>query len=76
MSGAVDIIVVRQPDGSLRSTPFHVRYGKSKCLRPDGKVVLSFFDRGVGQDIRERKNDAAGDADLAKGSGQLFRYRY
>ena len=24
-SGAIDIIVVEQPDGSLRTTPFHVR---------------------------------------------------
>ena len=26
--GAIDIIVVRQEDGTLRCTPFHVRFGK------------------------------------------------
>ena len=25
LSGAIDVIVVEQEDGSLRSTPFHVR---------------------------------------------------
>lgn len=24
-SGAIDIIVIEQPDGSLRTSPFHVR---------------------------------------------------
>ena len=28
LSGAIDIIVVPQADGSLRSSPFHVRFGK------------------------------------------------
>jgi len=39
LSGAIDIIVVRQPDGSLRSTPFHVRFGKLQLLRTREKVV-------------------------------------
>jgi phosphatidate phosphatase LPIN len=34
LSGAIDVIVVRQPDGILRSTPFHVRFGKMGVLRP------------------------------------------
>ncbi len=33
LSGAIDVIVVRQPDGSLRCTPFHVRFGKISLLR-------------------------------------------
>lgn len=33
LSGCVDVIVVRQPDGSLKSTPFHVRFGKLKLLK-------------------------------------------
>lgn len=28
LSGAIDVIVVRQPDGSLKASPFHVRFGK------------------------------------------------
>ena len=37
--GAIDVIVVRQPDGSLRASPFHVRFGKAGILRPRDKVV-------------------------------------
>jgi phosphatidate phosphatase LPIN len=32
LSGCIDIIVVQQPDGSLQSSPFHVRYGKLKVI--------------------------------------------
>jgi phosphatidate phosphatase LPIN len=34
LSGAIDIIVVRHPNGELRASPFHVRFGKLKLLRP------------------------------------------
>ena len=34
LTGAIDVIVVRQPDGTLKSTPFHVRFGKMGVLRP------------------------------------------
>ena len=37
--GAIDVIVVRQPDGSLRASPFHVRFGKAGILRPRDKIV-------------------------------------
>ena len=33
LTGAVDVLVVRQKDGSLRSTPFHARFGKLGVLR-------------------------------------------
>jgi phosphatidate phosphatase LPIN len=39
LSGAADIIVVQQPDGSLHSTPFHVRFGKLQLLKSREKVV-------------------------------------
>ena len=39
LSGAIDIVVVQQPDGSLRSTPFHVRFGKLLLLKPREKIV-------------------------------------
>ncbi len=40
LSGAIDIIVVEQPDGSLLSSPFHVRFGRFKVLRnPRDRVV-------------------------------------
>ncbi|RNF19631.1 putative lipin [Trypanosoma conorhini] len=38
-SGANDVIVVRHSDGRLFSTPFNVRFGKVKVLRPSDKVV-------------------------------------
>ena len=39
LSGAIDVVVVRQLDGTLRSTPFHVRFGKLQLLKPREKVV-------------------------------------
>lgn len=39
LSGAIDIIVVQNPDGSYVSTPFHVRFGKLQLLRSSEKVV-------------------------------------
>ncbi|RNF10824.1 putative lipin [Trypanosoma rangeli] len=38
-SSANDVIVVRHPNGRLFSTPFNVRFGKVKVLRPSDKVV-------------------------------------
>ena len=44
LTGAIDIIVIRQKDGSLKSTPFHVRFGKLGVLRTgDLKEVRSFI---------------------------------
>jgi phosphatidate phosphatase LPIN len=39
LSGAIDIIVVQREDGELICSPFHVRFGKLKLLRPSDKVV-------------------------------------
>jgi len=39
LSGCVDVVVVRQPDGSLKSTPFHVRFGKLKVLKSKNRSV-------------------------------------
>ncbi|XP_077167039.1 phosphatidate phosphatase LPIN1 isoform X1 [Paroedura picta] len=39
LSGCIDIIVVRQPDGNLHCSPFHVRFGKMGVLRSKEKVV-------------------------------------
>lgn len=33
LTGAIDVIVVKQEDGTLRSTPFHVRFGKLGVLQ-------------------------------------------
>ncbi|OMJ20725.1 Nuclear elongation and deformation protein 1 [Smittium culicis] len=39
LSGAVDIIVVKDEQGNLSCSPFHVRFGKFQLLRPSDKTV-------------------------------------
>ncbi|KAK1805659.1 hypothetical protein P4O66_019931, partial [Electrophorus voltai] len=39
LSGCIDVIVVRRPDGSLHCSPFHVRFGKLGVLRSREKLV-------------------------------------
>ncbi|CAK9802602.1 Phosphatidate phosphatase LPIN2 [Anthophora quadrimaculata] len=39
LTGAIDVIVVEQPDGSFTCSPFHVRFGKLGVLRSREKVV-------------------------------------
>ena len=39
LSGAIDVIVVEQEDGTLACSPFHVRFGKFSLLRPHEKKV-------------------------------------
>jgi len=41
LSGSIDVVVVRQPDGTFRCSPFHVRFGKLGVLRSREKVVGS-----------------------------------
>lgn len=49
LSGAIDVIVVEQEDGSLACSPFHVRFGKYQILRPSDKKV-EFKVNGEKQD--------------------------
>ncbi|CAJ0950409.1 unnamed protein product, partial [Mesorhabditis belari] len=39
LSGAIDVVVVEQPDGTLKSTPFHVRFGKYGVFSHTEKYV-------------------------------------
>lgn len=39
LSGAIDVIVVEQPNGELSCSPFHVRFGKFQILKPSQKKV-------------------------------------
>ena len=39
LTGAIDVIVVEQEDGSLLCSPFHVRFGKLGVLRSKEKTV-------------------------------------
>lgn len=44
LSGCIDVIVVRQPDGTFQCSPFHVRFGKLGVLRSREKIVSARFD--------------------------------
>ncbi|XP_065132551.1 phosphatidate phosphatase LPIN2 isoform X3 [Paramisgurnus dabryanus] len=39
LSGCIDVVVVRQKDGSYQCSPFHVRFGKLGVLRSKEKVI-------------------------------------
>ncbi|CAH0391654.1 unnamed protein product [Bemisia tabaci] len=39
LTGAIDVIVVEQPDGTFTCSPFHVRFGKIGVLRSREKIV-------------------------------------
>ncbi|XP_060628207.2 phosphatidate phosphatase LPIN3 isoform X1 [Anolis sagrei] len=39
LTGCIDVIVVRQPDGSFNCSPFHVRFGKLRVLHSSEKVL-------------------------------------
>ncbi|XP_015261827.1 PREDICTED: phosphatidate phosphatase LPIN1 isoform X3 [Gekko japonicus] len=69
LSGCIDIIVVRQPDGNLHCSPFHVRFGKMGVLRSKEKVVdieingecvdlhMKLGDNGEAFFVEETSND-------------------
>lgn len=69
LSGCIDVIVVRQPDGSLHCSPFHVRFGKMGVLRSREKVVdieingepvdlhMKLGDNGEAFFVQQTKND-------------------
>ncbi len=39
LTGAIDVVIVQQEDGTFLSSPFHVRFGKLGVLRSREKVV-------------------------------------
>ena len=43
LTGAIDVIVVEQEDGSYKSSPFHVRFGKLGVLKAKEKIVSFWF---------------------------------
>ncbi|NWX51904.1 LPIN1 phosphatase, partial [Steatornis caripensis] len=69
LSGCIDVIVVRQPDGNLQCSPFHVRFGKMGVLRSREKVVdieingeavdlhMKLGDNGEAFFVQEMDND-------------------
>ncbi|KAJ8533959.1 hypothetical protein K7X08_007283 [Anisodus acutangulus] len=49
--GAVDIIVVKQQDGTFRSTPWHVRFGKFQGVLKGAEKVVKIEVNGVEADF-------------------------
>jgi len=49
LSGAIDVLVVRNEDGMLEASPFHVRFGKFKLLRPAENRVRDTQQQGPGR---------------------------
>ncbi|TMS19078.1 Phosphatidate phosphatase LPIN2 [Larimichthys crocea] len=47
LTGGIDVIVVRQPDGSFQCSPFHVRFGKLGVLRSKEKIVSVFLFKWI-----------------------------
>lgn len=48
LPGAMDVIVVKQKDGSFKSTPFHVRFGSLKAVKKKDKIIsLSVNDAKI-----------------------------
>lgn len=43
LTGAIDVIVVEQQDGTYSCSPFHVRFGKLGVLRAREKIVSNYF---------------------------------
>ena len=50
LSGAIDVIVVEQEDGTLKSSPFHVRFGKLGVMKAREKIVSDDMARNTQYD--------------------------
>lgn len=49
--GAVDIIVVQQPDGTFKSTPWYVRFGKFQGILKRSEAIVTVMVNGVKTDF-------------------------
>ncbi|KAJ6675795.1 hypothetical protein OIU85_011901 [Salix viminalis] len=59
--GAVDIIVVEQPDGSFKSSPWYVRFGKFQGVLKAREKVVNVSVNGVEADLHmylDRRGEA------------------
>lgn len=39
LSGAIDVIVIEHPDGTLHTSPWHIRFGKFQIIKPSQKKI-------------------------------------
>ncbi|VDP89605.1 unnamed protein product [Echinostoma caproni] len=61
LTGAIDVIVVEQPDGTYECGPLYVRFGKLTAISPADKVVEVYVN-GRYVDFLRMRLGAAGDA--------------
>ena len=43
LTGAIDVVIIKQEDGSYVSSPWHVRFGKMGVLRAREKLVSTLL---------------------------------
>ncbi|OBA20391.1 LNS2-domain-containing protein [Metschnikowia bicuspidata var. bicuspidata NRRL YB-4993] len=56
LSGAIDILVIEHLDGSLHCSPWHVRFGKFRIIKPLQKKI-DLFVNGVQTDLPMKLGD-------------------
>jgi phosphatidate phosphatase PAH1 len=56
-SVAIDVIVIRQKDDSLKSSPFFVRFGKLIALKPKNKLVNIYVNHRLVSDLVMRLDE-------------------
>nr|XP_020854540.1 phosphatidate phosphatase LPIN3 isoform X2 [Phascolarctos cinereus] len=59
LSGGIDVLVVKQPDGSFLCSPFHVRFGKLGVLRSREKVDIEINGEPVDLQMKLGDNGEA-----------------
>ncbi|CAL8079369.1 unnamed protein product [Calicophoron daubneyi] len=68
LTGAIDVIVVQQKDGTFSCGPFHVRFGKLTAISPADKIVEVYVN-GMYVDFLRMRLGSAGDAYFVDGDG-------
>ena len=60
VSGAMDILVIKQPNGSFKGTPLRVKFGQQSILKPKEKeVILKINDKKVNIPIKLNESGEA-----------------
>jgi phosphatidate phosphatase LPIN len=58
LSGCIDTVVIKQPDGTYKSSPFHVRFGKLKLLKARDTPVEISVNGKVSEEVAMILGDA------------------
>ena len=57
LSGAIDVVVIEQPDGTLACSPFHVRFGKLQVLSLQNVHIVNIAVNGIKQPFTMRMGE-------------------